>query len=140
MKVCTVVGFPLGNTTTGLALLFCSRVECKCFETMDAIANGADEVDMVMAIGMLKSGDYDYVRDEIQRLHSICASSGKLLKVIIEIYPISVLCWSPLRQLLPHGRGNPEGERIDLPGRSGVREDVYGIWTEFACVWCFMVR
>lgn len=132
MKVCTVVGFPLGNTTTGLALLFCSHVECKCFETMDAIANGADEVDMVMAIGMLKSGDYDYVRDEIQRLHSICASSGKLLKVIIEIYPIPVLYWSPLRQLLPHGRGNPEGERIDLPGRSGVREDVYGIWTEFA--------
>lgn len=132
MKVCTVVGFPLGNTTTGLALLCCSHVECKCFETMDAIANGADEIDMVMAIGMLKCGDYDYVRDEIQRLHSICASSGKLLKVIIEIYPIPVLCWSPLRQLLPHGRGNPEGERIDLPGRSGVREDVYRIWTEFA--------
>ena len=60
---------------------------------MDAIANGADEIDMVMAIGMLKSGDYDYVRDEIQRLYSICASSGKLLKVIIEIYPISVGRW-----------------------------------------------
>ncbi|KAK8832376.1 hypothetical protein WA577_002852, partial [Blastocystis sp. JDR] len=75
VKVCTVVGFPLGSTTT----------ECKCFETMEAIANGADEIDMVMAIGMMKNGEYDYVRNEIDRIHTICKNSGKLLKVIIEI-------------------------------------------------------
>lgn len=54
---------------------------------MEAIANGADEIDMVMAIGMMKSGEYDYVRNEIDRIHTICKNSGKLLKVIIEIYP-----------------------------------------------------
>ena len=64
-----------------------SFLECKCFETMEAIANGADEIDMVMAIGMLKNGEYDYVRNEIDRIHTICKNSGKLLKVIIEIYP-----------------------------------------------------
>ena len=49
---------------------------------MEAIANGADEIDMVMA-----NGEYDYVRNEIDRIHTICKNSGKLLKVIIEIYP-----------------------------------------------------
>ena len=87
VKVCTVVGFPLGSTTTGWHLFSPSFLECKCFETMEAIANGADEIDMVMAIGMMKSGEYDYVRNEIDRIHTICKNSGKLLKVIIEIYP-----------------------------------------------------
>lgn len=54
---------------------------------MEAIANGADEIDMVMAIGMMKNGEYDYVRNEIDRIHTICKNSGKLLKVILEIYP-----------------------------------------------------
>ena len=86
MKVCTVVGFPLGNTTTGLALLFCSRVECKCFETMDAIANGADEVDMVINVGWLKDGLYDKVLHEIKSVRAEIDSvkSGIILKVIIE--------------------------------------------------------
>lgn len=73
---------------------------------MDAIANGADEIDMVMAVGMLKNHEYDYVLHEIDKIHTICKNSGKLLKVIIEIYPLwFFLCYlttvaiSPMRKL-----------------------------------------
>lgn len=72
MKVCTVIGFPNGNNT----------VAVKEFETKDAIANGAQEIDMVINIGMLKAGEYDYVRDEIKTLKKACGPL--VLKVIIE--------------------------------------------------------
>ena len=72
MSVCTVIGFPNGNHTTAV----------KVFETKDAIANGADEIDMVINIGMLKAGQYDYVLEEIRRVKAACA--GRVLKVIIE--------------------------------------------------------
>ena len=72
VNVCTVIGFPLGANTTAV----------KAFETRDAIANGADEVDMVINIGRLKMGDTDYVRDEIRALKQ--AVGNKVLKVIIE--------------------------------------------------------
>lgn len=72
VKLCTVIGFPNGSHTT----------ESKVFETKDAIANGADEVDMVINIGELKAGNDDYVLDEIKQLRE--ASKGKILKVIIE--------------------------------------------------------
>lgn len=72
VKLCTVIGFPNGSHTT----------ETKVFETKDAIANGADEVDMVINIGELKAGNDDYVLDEIKQLRK--ASEGKILKVIIE--------------------------------------------------------
>ena len=72
IAVCTVVGFPNGNTTTA----------SKCFETREALENGADEIDMVINIGALKNGDYDYVRDEIKAVRKEC--EGKILKVIIE--------------------------------------------------------
>lgn len=72
MKVCTVIGFPNGNMTT----------ETKVFETEDAVRNGADEIDMVINIGMLKAGRDDYVADEIRKIRAAC--SGKVLKVIIE--------------------------------------------------------
>ena len=72
MKVCTVIGFPNGNTTTA----------CKAFEAKEAIANGASEVDMVINIGMVKAGDYDGVLREIQILRDV--SKGYTLKVIIE--------------------------------------------------------
>ncbi len=72
VKLCTVIGFPNGSHTT----------ETKVFETKDAIANGADEVDMVINIGELKAGNDDYVLDEIVQLRK--ASEGKILKVIIE--------------------------------------------------------
>jgi deoxyribose-phosphate aldolase len=72
IKICTVIGFPNGNSTTA----------AKCFEAEEAVKCGADEIDMVINIGKLKEKDYQYVLDEI---NSVKASiSGKLLKVIIE--------------------------------------------------------
>ena len=70
--VCTVIGFPTGYLTTA----------AKVFEAADAVKNGADEVDMVINIGMLKDGQDDAVLAEINAIKDACA--GKLLKVIIE--------------------------------------------------------
>ncbi len=72
VPVCTVIGFPNGNMTT----------ETKVFETKDALENGADEIDMVINIGMLKAGEYDYIIDEIKKIKEACGSH--ILKVIIE--------------------------------------------------------
>ena len=72
MTICTVVGFPNGNSTPA----------SKEFETREAIANGATEIDMVINIGMLRAGDIAYVTDEIKRLKA--AAGGLILKVIIE--------------------------------------------------------
>ena len=72
VKVCTVIGFPNGNTTS----------ECKAFETAQAIANGADEIDMVINIGALREGDTEYVKNDILAVRNACI--GKVLKVIIE--------------------------------------------------------
>lgn len=72
VKICTVIGFPNGNMTT----------VAKVFETDDAIKNGADEIDMVINIGMLRAGDYDYVLREIQNVKAACGN--RVLKVIIE--------------------------------------------------------
>lgn len=72
VAVCTVIGFPNGNTTTA----------CKEFETKEALSNGADEIDMVINVGALKAKDYDYVLNEIKSLKAICKE--KILKVIIE--------------------------------------------------------
>ena len=71
-KVCTVIGFPNGNYTTAV----------KVFETKDALANGADEIDMVINVGMLKAGEYDYVLNEIKAIKEACGDH--ILKVIIE--------------------------------------------------------
>lgn len=72
LTICTVIGFPNGNMTTA----------SKVFETRDAIANGATEIDMVINIGELKAGNTDYVLDEIRQIKQ---ATGKLvLKVIIE--------------------------------------------------------
>ena len=72
MKICTVIGFPNGNHTTAT----------KVFETIDAVNNGADEIDMVINVGMLKAKDYDYVLNEIREIKDACGE--KILKVIIE--------------------------------------------------------
>lgn len=72
MTICTVVGFPNGNMTPA----------SKEFETREAIANGATEIDMVINIGMLKAGEVEYVADEIRRLKA--AVGDRVLKVIIE--------------------------------------------------------
>ncbi|MBQ9806387.1 MAG: deoxyribose-phosphate aldolase [Clostridia bacterium] len=72
LKICTVIGFPNGYQTTAV----------KCFETRDAVENGADEIDMVINLGDLKSGNYDAVYEEICEVKKAC--NGRLLKVIIE--------------------------------------------------------
>lgn len=72
LPICTVIGFPNGNVTTAT----------KVFETKDAVASGADEIDMVINIGMVKEGDYQSIVKEINAIKEAC--DGKLLKVIIE--------------------------------------------------------
>ena len=72
VNVCTVIGFPLGANTSAV----------KAFETKDAIANGADEIDMVMNIGALKDKNYDLVRDDVKAV--VEAANGTLVKVILE--------------------------------------------------------
>ncbi len=78
MKICTVIGFPNGYNTTAV----------KVFETEDAIKNGADEIDMVINIGMLKDRRYDDVLNEIKAVKKACGD--KILKVIIETCLLSV--------------------------------------------------
>lgn len=72
LPICTVIGFPNGYMTTA----------SKVFETEDAVKNGADEIDMVINIGMVKEGNYGGVLDEIRAVRRAC--EGKILKVIIE--------------------------------------------------------
>ncbi|MBE6971159.1 MAG: deoxyribose-phosphate aldolase [Ruminococcaceae bacterium] len=72
LPICTVIGFPNGYSTTAV----------KCAETRDAVANGAEEIDMVINIGWVKDGLYDKVLEEIRAIKEACG--GKLLKVIIE--------------------------------------------------------
>lgn len=71
-KICTVIGFPNGNYTTAT----------KIFETKDALENGADEIDMVINLGMLKAREYEYVLNEIKAIKEACGEH--ILKVIIE--------------------------------------------------------
>ena len=72
LKICTVIGFPNGYNTTAV----------KCFETAQAVKEGADEIDMVINIGMLKDKRYDDILNEIKAIKESC--DGRLLKVIIE--------------------------------------------------------
>lgn len=72
LPICTVIGFPNGYNTTAV----------KVFETKDAIANGAAEIDMVINIGYLKDKRYDELEDEIIQIRKAC--NGKILKVIVE--------------------------------------------------------
>lgn len=72
LPICTVIGFPNGYHTTAV----------KVYETKDAIANGAEEIDMVINIGHLKDQKYQEIEDEIRQIHEACG--GKILKVIIE--------------------------------------------------------
>lgn len=72
LPICTVIGFPNGYDTTA----------AKCFMAADAVANGADEVDMVINLGWVKDGLFDRVEDEIRRIKAACGAH--ILKVIIE--------------------------------------------------------
>ena len=72
MPICTVIGFPNGYNST----------EIKLIETKEALLKGAEEIDMVINVGMLKAGNTDYVLNEIKTLKAACGN--KILKVIIE--------------------------------------------------------
>lgn len=72
LNICTVIGFPLGYSTTAV----------KCFEAEDAVKNGANEIDMVVNIGYVKNGEFDKVEAEIAAVKRSC--NGRILKVIIE--------------------------------------------------------
>ena len=72
LAICTVIGFPNGYATTA----------AKCFMAADAVANGADEVDMVINIGWAKEGKWEELTEEIRQIKAHCC--GRLLKVIIE--------------------------------------------------------
>lgn len=72
LPICTVIGFPNGYHTTAV----------KVFETKDAVANGASEIDMVINIGFLKDKRYEEIEEEIRQVHATC--EGRILKVIIE--------------------------------------------------------
>ena len=72
IEVCTVVGFPLGMNTK----------ETKAYEAIEAVNNGADEIDMVINMGAVKNGDFDYIKDEIEEIRD--SIDGKVIKVIIE--------------------------------------------------------
>lgn len=74
VKVCTVVGFPLGAVDACI----------KAYETKLAIEAGADEIDMVINIGALKDGAYDVVKDDIRAVKDVCDANNVMLKVIIE--------------------------------------------------------
>ncbi|HKI78963.1 MAG TPA: deoxyribose-phosphate aldolase [Ignavibacteriaceae bacterium] len=74
VKVCTVIGFPLGATTT----------ETKRFEADQAIKNGAEEIDMVINVGRLKQGDYDYVFNDVNQVVLAAKKKGMICKVILE--------------------------------------------------------
>ena len=72
LKICTVIGFPNGYSTP----------EVKVFETEDAVRNGADEIDMVINLGLAKAGDWEGVLREIRAVKESCG--GRILKVIVE--------------------------------------------------------
>ena len=72
IKIVTVVGFPLGQSTT----------ESKVLETIDAVKNGADEIDMVLNTGKLKDQEFEYITEEISKIKTAC--QDKVLKVILE--------------------------------------------------------
>lgn len=72
LPICTVIGFPNGYHTTAV----------KVFETQDAVANGASEIDMVINVGFLKDHRYQEVEEEIRQIHKAC--QGRILKVIVE--------------------------------------------------------
>ena len=74
VHVGAAIGFPLGQTT----------LECKIFETKDAIEKGADEIDYVINVAELKNKNYDYIRKEMEKIVGICKDAGVISKVIFE--------------------------------------------------------
>ena len=89
LKICTVIGFPNGYHTTAV----------KVFETEDAVRGGADEIDMVINLGMVKAGEWDALREEIQAVKEAC--HGHILKVIVEACQLTQEDQETITDLLP---------------------------------------
>ena len=109
VQVCTVVGFPLGTSTT----------QVKSYEAIDATENGADEIDMVINISALKNKDYDYIKEEIEEIRD--SIDGKVLKVIIEtclltdeeIIKMTEICNETYVNFIKTSTGTLEGVKVD---------------------------
>ena len=86
IKVCTVIGFPLGANTT----------EVKVFETKDAIANGADEIDYVINITEWKEKNYDYIKEEMTQIVDVCRKHNVISKVIFDQFLPSKMIWKKM--------------------------------------------
>ncbi len=74
VHVGAAIGFPLGQTT----------IETKKYETIDAINNGADEIDYVVNVGKVKEHNWDYIKEEMKTMVSVCKEANKIVKVIFE--------------------------------------------------------
>lgn len=109
VQVCTVVGFPQGFST----------IQVKSYEAINAVENGADEIDMVINLSALKNKDYDYIKEEIEEVRD--SIDGKVLKVIIEtcllndeeIIKMTEICNETYVNFIKTSTGTLEGARIE---------------------------
>lgn len=124
VQVCTVIGFPQGFSTT----------QVKSYEAIDAIENGADEIDMVINLSALKNKDYDYIKEEIEEVRD--SIDGKVLKVIIEtcllndeeIVKMTEICNETYVNFIKTSTGTLEGARIeDIELINKYRNDILEI-------------
>lgn len=111
-KICTVIGFPNGYTTTAT----------KVFETQDAIQRGADEIDMVINIGWLKDGLYDDILEEINAIKGVCGE--KILKVIVETCFLTEAEKKRICQIVMDSKGDYIKTSTGFGGGGATKEDI----------------
>ena len=112
LPICTVIGFPNGYDTTA----------AKCFMASDAVANGADEVDMVINIGWAKDGLWEKITEEIAAVKAAC--NGKLLKVIIETCLLTDEEKIKLCEVVSNSHADYIKTSTGFAGGGATREDV----------------
>ena len=112
LPVCTVIGFPNGYSTTAV----------KCFEAADAIANGAEEIDMVINLGWVKEENWDALLTEIQAVKSAC--QDKILKVIIETCLLTEAEKVQLSEIVSQSGADYIKTSTGFAGGGATREDV----------------
>ncbi|NLD50287.1 MAG: deoxyribose-phosphate aldolase [Clostridiaceae bacterium] len=114
VKVSTVIGFPHGSATTS----------CKVYEAREAIENGAEELDMVINLGKLKSGDYDYVREDIKSVADAAHALNVLVKVILETALLSDDLITEASRLAEEAGADYVKTSTGFNGRGASLEDV----------------
>ncbi len=112
LPICTVVGFPNGYSTTAV----------KCFETEDAVKNGADEIDMVINVGWVKDKRWDDLLAEIRAVKTACG--GKVLKVIIETCLLTDEEKIKLCEIVSHSGAEYIKTSTGFAGGGATREDI----------------